>query len=733
MMILQYTKGWDNMKKLKEILRKLTKKAYFSENNKLKSKVFKTKGLKTKIFHDFNIKGGLFKRLVITFTLLSLATLVISASLIYTVTKQKVSVDFEKSTIQILNQNLNYISFIDNSFENLSKQLMTNKDIFTLLNTNTNDDYYKYDIRTKLQSILNNVLNSVSIEGSSNMVKSIYLLNERGFSVSTDDTEIKNPEKYAAFKASEDYKNVVAADGKAVWSKVHNNIYGTSNEKTLSYMRLVKNPDTFEIDGIVLVNINPGIFTSSIKDAEIGSNGSMFIADKDGSIIAHKNLELQGSVVESTIWNSVKSLKKGAFDYTQSGENIHGVVNTYDKLGWKIIALVPKTELAATANNIGIISIPIIIVCLILTIILSMVTTLRITSPINEFIGVVEQVSKGDFTVRTDKFAIHEINELSKNFNNMTEKLKQMLSITAALTNETTDSAGQIFTLSSSINESSKATVSAVEEIMTGSSKQMEEAVNCAKISDKFNGEITNTISSLNKVSTATLNSIEVINNSSNTINSLSKTSENNSVAMSKVADTVGELNENTKNIITILNKINNISKQTNLLSLNASIEAARAGEAGKGFTVVASEIRKLAEQSQDASFEIENILKEVNNSIGASLKISSDAKELFREELLQVNNTIKSFDEIKASILNISDTMKDTMNSIKVIDKDKNYLYDAINSIAAISEENTAATEEVTATIQNQSESNSFMNSLANNLNDKANELIELINKFKF
>ena len=726
------------MKKLKETLRKLTKKAYFSQNNKTKSKIFKSKdpkskGLKTKIFHDLNIKGGLFKKLVITFTLLSLATLVISASLIYAVTKQKVSADFEKSTIQILNQNLNYVSFIDNSFENLTKQVMTNKDIFTLLNTSTNDDYSKYDIRTKLQSILNNVLNSVSIEGSSNMVKSIYLLNERGFSVSTDDTDIKNPEKYAAFKASEDYKNVVEADGKAVWSKVHNNIYGSSNEKTLSYMRLVKNPDTFEVVGIVLVNIDPNVFTSSIKDAEIGSNGSMFIADKDGGIIAHKNVELQGTAVESTIWNSIKNLKKGTFDYAQSGENIHGVVNTYDKLGWKIIALVPKNELATTANNIGIISIPIIIVCLILTIILSMVTTLRITSPINEFIGVVEQVSKGDFTVKTDRFAIHEINELSKNFNNMTEKLKQMLSITAALTNETTDSAGQIFTLSRSINESSKATVSAVEEIMTGSSKQMEEAVNCAKISDKFNGEITNTISSLNKVSTATINSIEVINNSSNIINSLSKTSENNSAAMSKVADTVGELNENTKNIITILNKINNISKQTNLLSLNASIEAARAGDAGKGFTVVANEIRNLSGQAQDASVEIENILKEVNNSIGASLKISSDAKELFREELLQVKNTIKSFDEIKASIFNISDTMKDTINSIEVIDKDKDYLYDAINSIAAISEENTAATEEVTATIQNQSESNSFMNSLANNLNDKANELIELINKFKF
>ncbi|MBU3174593.1 hypothetical protein [Clostridium estertheticum] len=76
---------------------------------------------------------------------------------------------------------------------------------------------------------------------------------------------------------------------------------------------------------------------------------------------------------------------------------------------------------------------------------------------------------------------------------------------------------------------------------------------------------------------------------------------------------------------------------------------------------------------------------------------------------------------------------MEVSMNSINVIDKSKNLLNDSINSIASISEANTAATEEVTTTIQTQAESNNLMNALAEGLNDKANELIKLINKFRF
>ncbi|MBU3183780.1 hypothetical protein KPL45_02915 [Clostridium estertheticum] len=79
----------------------------------------------------------------------------------------------------------------------------------------------------------------------------------------------------------------------------------------------------------------------------------MFVVDQKGQIIAHKYPTFLGKKVDSTICSKIKSLKEGSFEYKQAGTSMYGVESSYDTSVWKIVAVVPKAELASTANSVG--------------------------------------------------------------------------------------------------------------------------------------------------------------------------------------------------------------------------------------------------------------------------------------------------------------------------------------------------------------------------------------------
>jgi HAMP domain-containing protein len=348
---------------------------------------------------------------MITFTLLSMITLSIAAFLIYAVTKQKVSTDFENTTTQILSQNMNYISLIDTSIEELSKQLLMNKAFTDSFNNIPSDNYQKFNLQKELQE---NIA-SLSGAGTSVFVNSIYLINDEGLSLASDGSNLTD-DKISALKKTIDYKNAIAASGGPVWSKVHENTFSQTHEKTITFMRLMINPATMKTIGLLLINTDPKLFASSLKDAKIGQSGYIVITDKNGSIISNKNLKFAGKNLDKNIWSKVKTLNKNTFSYIENGKSMHGLVNTYALRDWKMIAVVPSVELFSTANSVGIISIPIILICILLVMFFSLIITAGISKPINEIIDVAEKVSNGDFTLKTSKYSIYELNQLSIKF-----------------------------------------------------------------------------------------------------------------------------------------------------------------------------------------------------------------------------------------------------------------------------------------------------------------------------
>ena len=177
-----------------------------------------------------------------------------------------------------------------------------------------------------------------------------------------------------------------------------------------------------------------------------------------------------------------------------------------------------------------------------------------------------------------------------------------------------------------------------------------------------------------------------------------------------ETSEVIGELEEKSKKIGQIVDVIASIAGQTNLLALNAAIEAARAGEAGRGFAVVAEEVRKLAEQSQDAAKRITDLINEVqsrtNNAVNfmnegkkevdAGSEVVAGAGQSFDQILTMVRTMAKEVHEISASLEEISSGAQKVVFSVEEIDRESKGTSEKTQTISAAAEEQSASVEEI-------------------------------------
>jgi methyl-accepting chemotaxis protein len=150
-------------------------------------------------------------------------------------------------------------------------------------------------------------------------------------------------------------------------------------------------------------------------------------------------------------------------------------------------------------------------------------------------------------------------------------------------------------------------------------------------------------------------------------------------------------VSESTEQINSMVALISNIAVQTNLLSLNASIEAARAGDAGKGFAVVAEEIRKLAEMSAESASQIGEIITQVNDEVSGMVEQTETSVSYVEENSRKITATCDIFENIYDNVSRTNDIISDIVDRINQVD-------DVAANIAALSEEQSASTQEILA-----------------------------------
>lgn len=516
-----------------------------------------------------------------------------------------------------------------------------------------------------------------------------------------------------------------------VWSKPHKDEF--SDSIRISYTKPVYTGDT--LIGVIAIDLFFDEFASMINDIRVFNNGYAFLLDEDKNYILHKDYESGQSFKETQgIDIDTKNNTLSNITYKTSDDDVtvaYSVLNN----GYIMCLTSTEKDIMADFNKTFISNMIItLIICIVVSIIAYFIGK-RITKPIEYISKMISLTADLDLQEHEEFNIIEKFNDEVGKIGVQIRDLRRSLSDTMlnikAGSNKTTSEANEVAIITEDVKEAFTNINDTVMELANGAQEQANEAQKGTEVLGKLADKIHSTKKVTDDIKENLQKVVSDNVSGSKAIDELRKRLDVSVLSGNKTNEAITILNNKSKSIGEILVTINNISEQTSMLSLNAAIEAARAGEAGKGFGVVAEEIRKLSEQTSEATKRIEEIINEICTGITFSQENIDNSNRSIDEANDSMNTLIETFKVNGKNYTDIIESVTMLLKNIDEIDKSKDGVINSIQGISAICEESAAATEEISASIHTQTQSVNKVTEATENLNQLTGELNKHINKF--
>lgn len=484
--------------------------------------------------------------------------------------------------------------------------------------------------------------------------------------------------------------------------------------------------------GVIAMNLDIANLVKESNSINIGKQGYAFISSPDRKYVAHPKKKA-GTTLSGGEWlEKLYSQDNGAMSYMFEGKEKQMEFTTNKATGWKIVGTMFVSEVEEAAQPVFNMAAIILTGALIIGGILIFFIIRSITKPLSTLVSSSKKISQGDLTEKIDVRSKDEIGQLGTSFNEMSESLRDVIQAVQTSVENVASSSEE---LTASAGQTTKATehiTSSIETFSNGNENQSEMVEQSAAHLKQMNEGLNEVAETSDVITSSSIQSKTVAETGGQLVEQTVGQMKTIDHSVKEAEGVINGLEHKSKDITNILGVINGIADQTNLLALNAAIEAARAGESGRGFSVVAEEVRKLAVQSSDSAKEIEKLVNEIVTEIETSQNMFKAVNEEVKNGLTITDQTKESFSQINEQTAEIAARMNEMNTTVRELSKGSEQISKAVNEIADVSRESSASIQDIAASAEEQLASMEEISSSSTTLSQMAEELRDLIKKFK-